>query len=90
MSCVGSRRSWDERVVLFGGYVYPWRNRAGDVRVAVGVFFVVVLDGGGGALHAACGERLAALRHFRHDCRVSAERRRLAWEEAAISQRKRC
>jgi hypothetical protein len=50
--------------------VHPWRDRAGDVRVAL---IVVVVHNGGGMPHATAGNRLAATRlcHLRHDSAVA-------------------
>jgi hypothetical protein len=48
--------------------MYPWRNRAGDVRIAL---IVVVVHNGRRMAHAAAGKRLAALCHLWHDCTVN-------------------
>lgn len=71
--------------------MYPWRDGAGDVRVALSV---VVFDSGGGGrvAHAVTGKRLAALGHFWHGgevgwcrycdlriCRVNGSGSLLAW-----------
>lgn len=66
MSRVWSYGRGDKCVVFRGGYVYPWRDGAGNVRVALSV---VVFDNGGGGgrvAHAVAGKRLAALGHFWH------------------------
>lgn len=60
--------------------MYPWRDGAGNVRVALSV---VVLDSGGGGrvAHAVAGKRLAALGHFWHGGEVM-------WCVAVASERR--
>ena len=59
--------------------MYPWRDGAGDVRVALSV---VVFDSGGGRVaHAVARKRLAALGHFWHGGEV-------VWCVAVASERR--
>lgn len=69
--------------------MYPWRDGAGDVRVALGVVVVVDMGGGGRMAHAVARKRLAALGHFWHGgevvwCVAVASSRRM---EVALSSR---
>lgn len=69
--------------------MYPWRDGAGDVRVALGVVVVVDMGGGGRMAHAVARKRLAALGHFWHGgevvwCVAVASERRM---EVALSSR---
>ena len=69
MARIRPYRRRDKCVVFRGGYVHPWRDGAGDVRVALSV---VVFDSGGGGrvAHAVARKRLAALGHFWHGGKV--------------------
>ena len=81
MACICSYRWRNKCVVFRGGYVYPWRDGAGDVRVALGVVVVVDMGGGGRVAHAVARKRLAALGHFWHGGEV-------VWCVAVASERR--